>query len=177
MDWRKWSDWRRNFQSLCGLRELISTISTIISISARLHFIPVPFIPEGWDERLGKLIRLNWNGYLIYYQLHILIFKTLQPDLSDYKFFCLDGNPVYYQVIRDRRSTKTIDFMTWIGSIRSSAALIPCLPSHIGNDTPNMQKAYFRKVIFYPMSGMGMFTPNKWNSVLEELIHLPKEES
>ncbi len=40
-----------------------------------------------------------------------------------------------------------------------------------------MQKAYFRKVIFYPMSGMGMFTPNKWNSVLEELIHLPKEES
>ena len=40
---------------------------------------------------------------------------TLVADLSDYKFFCFNGEPKYCQVIRDRRSKETIDFydMEW----------------------------------------------------------------
>ena len=36
-------------------------------------------------------------------------------DLPDYKFYCFDGEPMYCQVIRDRRSKETIDFydMEW----------------------------------------------------------------
>ena len=36
-------------------------------------------------------------------------------DLPDYKFFCFKGEPVYCQVIRDRRTKETIDFydMEW----------------------------------------------------------------
>ena len=36
-------------------------------------------------------------------------------DLSDYKFFCFNGEPKYCQVIRDRHSKETIDFydMNW----------------------------------------------------------------
>ena len=36
-------------------------------------------------------------------------------DLSDYKFFCFDGEPKYCQVIRDRNAIETIDFydMHW----------------------------------------------------------------
>lgn len=31
-------------------------------------------------------------------------------DLIDYKFYCFNGEPIYCQVIRDRRSKETIDF-------------------------------------------------------------------
>ena len=36
-------------------------------------------------------------------------------DLPDYKFYCFNGEPVYCQVIRDRRTNETIDFydMEW----------------------------------------------------------------
>ena len=36
-------------------------------------------------------------------------------DLPDYKFYCFNGEPIYCQVIRDRRSKETIDFydMEW----------------------------------------------------------------
>ena len=38
-----------------------------------------------------------------------------QSDLIDYKFFCFNGEPLYCQVIRDRRTNETIDFydMEW----------------------------------------------------------------
>lgn len=37
-------------------------------------------------------------------------------DLTDYKFFCFDGKPVFCQVIKDRRTHETIDFfdMDWV---------------------------------------------------------------
>lgn len=39
----------------------------------------------------------------------------LASDLSDYKFFCFNGEPLYCQVIRDRSVEETIDFydMDW----------------------------------------------------------------
>lgn len=36
-------------------------------------------------------------------------------------------------------------------------------------------KVYFGEITFYPMSGMGMFTPNRWNSILGGMIHLPEK--
>ena len=40
---------------------------------------------------------------------------TASNDLSDYKFFCFNGEPMYCQVIRDRHTKETIDFydMEW----------------------------------------------------------------
>lgn len=40
---------------------------------------------------------------------------SIDSDLSDYKFFCFNGEPKYCQVIRDRRKKETIDFydMEW----------------------------------------------------------------
>lgn len=35
---------------------------------------------------------------------------SMSADLSDYKFFCFNGEPKYCQVIRDRHSKETIDF-------------------------------------------------------------------
>ncbi len=36
-------------------------------------------------------------------------------DLTDYKFYCFNGDPIYCQVIRDRHTSETIDFydMDW----------------------------------------------------------------
>lgn len=116
--------------------------------------------------------------------------------MSDYKFFCFDGEPAYCQVIRDRRSRETIDFydMNWehqefcgLNPIARPATLetMRQICRKLAKGKPFVRidlyevsgKVYFGEVTFYPMSGMGMFTPDRWNSVLGGLIHLPEEES
>lgn len=41
--------------------------------------------------------------------------RTSETDLTDYKFFCFNGEPLYCQVIRNRNTKETIDFydMEW----------------------------------------------------------------
>ena len=118
-------------------------------------------------------------------------------DLIDYKFYCFNGEPIYCQVIRDRRSTETIDFydkdwkhMPFVGlnpivkngitqvvkpynledmlSIcRKVASQIP----FVRVDLYSIQrKVYMGEITFYPASGMGVFTPQEWNYKLGELI-------
>ena len=118
-------------------------------------------------------------------------------DLTDYKFYCFDGEPRYCQVIRDRNTKETIDFydmewnhMPFVGlnpvagngltpvarprrladMQRFSRQLSVGIPFsridfyHINNHV------YFGEITFYPASGMGVFTPEEWNTRLGDMI-------
>ena len=43
-----------------------------------------------------------------------------EQDLIDYKIFCFNGEPKYIQVIKDRNTNETIDFLTQHGFISLS---------------------------------------------------------
>lgn len=123
-------------------------------------------------------------------------------DLIDYKFYCFNGEPIYCQVIRDRRSTETIDFydkdwnhMPFVGLnpiVKNSITQV-VKPYNLGDmlsicrkvasqipfvrvDLYSIQrKVYMGEITFYPASGMGVFTPQEWNCKLGKFISLPKE--
>lgn len=122
-------------------------------------------------------------------------------DLIDYKFYCFNGEPIYCQVIRDRRSKETIDFydvdwnhMPFVGlnpivkngitqvvkpyNLENMLSICRELASQIPFvrvDLYSIQsKVYMGEITFYPASGMGVFTPQEWNYKLGEFISLPK---
>ncbi len=122
-----------------------------------------------------------------------------EGDLTDYKFFCFNGRPVYCQVIKNRSSKETIDFydMSWrhmpfIGlnpSAMPSATLIPkpseleemiTIAEKLSNNIPFARidlydinnRVYFGEITFYPASGFGFFYPEEWNEVLGSLIDI-----
>lgn len=121
-------------------------------------------------------------------------------DLSDYKFFCFNGEPMYCQVIRDRHTKETIDFydMEWnhqefVGlNPVARAGLTPVArPKHLdvlisicrklAKDIPFVRvdlyviddKEYFGELTFYPASGFGVFTPDIWQENLGDIFKLP----
>lgn len=120
-------------------------------------------------------------------------------DLSDYKFFCFNGEPKYCQVIRDRHSKESIDSydMNWrhqefVGLNPIASNGINPVPRPLLLDdmicichklSENMKfvridmyvidnRIYFGEITFYPASGMGLFNPDKWNEELGNLISL-----
>lgn len=122
-------------------------------------------------------------------------------DLIDYKFYCFNGEPIYCQVIRDRRSKETIDFydvdwnhMPFVGlnpivkngitqvvkpyNLENMLSICRELASQIPFvrvDLYSIQsKVYMGEITFYPASGMGVFTPQEWNCKLGKFISLPK---
>ena len=120
-------------------------------------------------------------------------------DLTDYKFFCFNGEPLYCQVIRDRHSKDTIDFydMNWVHqpfvglNPEAKNGLYPVarpakldkmieICRKLSKDIPfvridlyNVQNnIYFGEITFYPASGLGEFSPKEWNEKLGDLINL-----
>lgn len=126
-------------------------------------------------------------------------------DLSDYKFFCFNGEPKYCQVIRDRHSKESIDFydMNWrhqefvgLNPVTSSEKNmvnginpVPrplllddmiCVCHKLSEDLKFVRidmyvidnRIYFGEITFYPASGIGFFSPDKWNVELGNLISL-----
>ena len=120
-------------------------------------------------------------------------------ELSDYKFFCFNGEPKYCQVIRDRHNKESIDFydMNWrhqefVGLNPVASNGINPVPQPLLLDdmicichklSKNMKfvridmyvidnRIYFGEITFYPASGMGLFNPDKWNEELGNLISL-----
>ena len=120
--------------------------------------------------------------------------------LTDYKFFCFNGEPRYCQVIRDRNFRQTIDFydMNWqhqdfIGlnpaAINGSPVIRPykldrmigicrilskCIP-FVRIDLYDIDgSVYFGEMTFYPASGYGVISPDEWNYNLGSLLNLPK---
>ena len=123
----------------------------------------------------------------------------VDTDLSDYKFFCFDGEPRYCQVIRDRRTKETIDFydMEWnhlpfvgLNPYASNGIATVAKPQHLDTMieicrklSKNMKfsridlyvidgNEYFGEITLYPASGFGNFTPVEWNQILGDLIKL-----
>lgn len=121
-------------------------------------------------------------------------------DLPDYKFFCFNGEPKYCQVIRDRNTKETIDFydMDWhhqefvgLNPLARNGRTPVTRPLNLdemkdicrklADGTPFVRvdlyviddKKYFGELTFYPASGIGIFTPEKWAGKLGELLTLP----
>lgn len=121
-------------------------------------------------------------------------------ELTDYKFFCFNGEPRYCQVIRDRSGSETIDFydVNWVHQefvglnpvarlgrnpvarpkeydkmLEIAAKLsqgIPFVRIDLYDINDNV---YFGEITFYPGAGLGAFTPAEWNRKLGDMIQLP----
>ena len=123
-----------------------------------------------------------------------------QKDITDYKFFCFNAQPVYCQVITDRTTQERVDFfdMQWqhqpftgLQKPFPHALTQPGRPACfdqmkqtctlLAKDIPFARidfyevdkKMYFGEVTFFPASGFGTFTPNTWNKVIGNLLKLP----
>ncbi len=126
--------------------------------------------------------------------------NPIPTDLSDYKFFCFNGEPKYCQVIRDRYSKETIDFydMEWnhqefvgLNPVARNGLAPVAPPKHLNEmiqickklakDIPFVrvdlyvidEKQYFGELTFYPASGIGTFNLDVWNGRLGDLLTLP----
>lgn len=126
-------------------------------------------------------------------------FDNPDMDLIDYKFFCFNGQPVYCQVIRNRRSKETIDFydmdwnlMPFVGlnpTVSNGATSVPKpllleemkdIASKLSVDIPFSRidlyivnnNIFFSEITFFPASGFGAFNPKEWDLKLGSLIDL-----
>ena len=125
--------------------------------------------------------------------------KTMNSDLTDYKFYCFNGKPIYCQVIRDRRTKETIDFydMEWnhmpfvgLNPVAKNGLNPVAKPAHLNKmieichilsyDIPFSRvdlyvidgKEYFSEITFFPASGIGVFDPEEWALKLGDLLVL-----
>lgn len=121
-------------------------------------------------------------------------------ELTDYKFYCFNGEPTYCQVIADRNTHETIDFydMAWnrmpfvgLNPDCGNAATPATKPTdletmvriarELSKDIPFVRvdlysvngHTYFGETTFYPASGMGKFRPGEWDGKLGDLLKLP----
>ena len=120
-------------------------------------------------------------------------------DLTDYKFFCFDGEPKYCQVIRDRRTCETIDFydMEWnhqefvgLNPVARNGLTPVARPGKL-DEMINIcrilsrnlvfirvdlyevnNQVYFGELTFFPASGAGEFSPSMWNRKLGDMINI-----
>jgi hypothetical protein len=124
-------------------------------------------------------------------------------ELTDYKFYCFNGEPRYCQVIADRRTKETIDFfdMNWNHqgfyglNPKCGPAAKPAAKPHgfatmqriareLSKDTAFVrvdlysvnESVYFGELTFYPASGIGVFTPDSADFDLGQLLSLPNEK-
>lgn len=129
--------------------------------------------------------------------------KPIKKDLTDYKFYCFEGEPMYCQVIRDRSTKETIDFydMDWnhmpfagLNPVAKNGTSPVAKPIHLADMiticrslSKDMKfsridlyvvndKEYFGEITLYPAARFGMFTPNEWNERLGDLVRLDGKE-
>lgn len=120
-------------------------------------------------------------------------------DLTDFKFYCFNGMPMYCQVIRDRNTKETIDFydMEWkhqdfigLNPVARNGLTPVARPQHLdkmkdicrmlADKAPFTRvdlyvingRVYFGEITFFPASGFGVFTPSVWDKKLGDLIKL-----
>lgn len=124
-------------------------------------------------------------------------------ELSDYKWYCFNGEPKYCQVIQDRHTTETIDFFDteWnhqefvgLNPLAGPAAVAPSKPSNLetqlliarklSKDKPFCRidlyevndNTYFGEITLFPAAGFGRFAPSQYNEILGSMIKLPGEK-
>lgn len=124
-------------------------------------------------------------------------------ELKDYKFFCFNGRAEYCQLIANRSTNETIDFFDrewkhqdFIGlnpkadfakiqeiapknyskmvSIADKIAKkinAPFVRIDLYNINNNI---YFGEITFFPLTGLGFFRPEEWDTILGEKIRISK---
>lgn len=120
--------------------------------------------------------------------------------LTDYKFFCFNGEPRLSQVISDRKTEEKIDFfdMQWerieslVGlnpKVNNSGSIISRphsfeemkqIAKTLSQGTPFSRidlyevngHCYFGEITFFPAGGMGYFRPEEWNEKIGSWIIL-----
>lgn len=126
--------------------------------------------------------------------------NCLNESLTDYKFYCFDGDAKYCQVIRGRGTNETIDFydknwkhmpFTGLRNLPNSKRAYDkpeaydhmiWLAEQLSKNFPFIRvdlynikgKIYFGELTFFPKSGYGQFYPDKWNYEIGSLIDIPK---
>lgn len=122
-----------------------------------------------------------------------------QDVITDYKFFCFNGKPTFCQVIKDRQTLETIDFydMQWIHQpfvglnpqcknattiisrpfeyekmIELSKQLSKGIKFVRVDFYEDNHQVYFGEMTFFPMAGLGKFTPDDWNLRIGKMIEL-----
>lgn len=132
-----------------------------------------------------------------------LVPTSIEEDLTDYKWYCFDGEPKFCQVIQNRSSNETIDFFDteWnhqefigLNPEAVSATVLPKRPVNLKThlriakelskgipfvridlyETSN--RTFFGEITFFPMSGFGYFNPKVYNVILGKMIVLPSEK-
>lgn len=120
-------------------------------------------------------------------------------DLPDYKFYCFNGVPEYCQLIQNRSTAETIDFYDmkwnrlefWGLNVRTKKAdedaICPVNYDHMIDVARRLSKGmpfvrvdlyningriYFGELTFFPASGFGRFTPDKYNYIIGEKLKL-----
>ena len=128
--------------------------------------------------------------------------KEYKNDLTDYKFFCFNGDPKYCQVIGDRSVSETMDFfdMNWKIQPFTKRTLsgaeflhsmnlekpkhfdeMVCIAKKLAGTMPFSRidlyeindKVYFGEITFFPNSGLfNRFSPDEWDLKLGKMIAL-----
>lgn len=165
-----------------------------------------------WDLEFHKMRRWLRNKY--YLKNGEWVYKGIRPKiiceeflvdanqkhgLTDYKFYCFQGEPEYCQVIKNRDLNPTIDFydMNWNHMEFTGLQDLPRSPEPdikpekfqemyeiaqvLSKRFPFVRvdlyyvenKIYFGELTFFPRSGFGTFTPVKWNKKMGDLLKLP----
>lgn len=162
------------------------------------------FSPNNYNELLGQMLVLpgEKRGGVIINELQCNKLVFTKPDLSDYKFFCFNGEPKYCQVISGRETKKCIDFFDhdWNHqpfhepSHYPFADVEPKKPKYLEKMWQAAAKlaqdkafsridfyevgddVFFGEITFFPTSGMGSFEPEYYETIFGEMICLPEKE-
>lgn len=157
-------------------------------------------LPE-WDQTLGSWIKLPMGQGLLLIKENVAIHIPLKQycDLTDYKLFCFNGEPMYCQIISERTKDEKIDFYDMDWNLQPFVGLTPLvgnsgfhfpkprnfekmkeLSRKLSNGTQFSridfyevnEKLYFSEFTLYPASGFGKFSPDIWNKKLGDMIIL-----
>lgn len=163
----------------------------------------IPFNPTEHDGKLGDLLTLpNATGggkYLISNGI-IKEIKTEYEELMDYKFFCFDGKVRFFKVDFGRFVEHHANYYSPEGCLLDFGELglapdpsykieIPdnlsemiILAEKLSNGMPflrvdfyNIQgRIYFGELTFYPASGLGRWTNDKYDEKIGKYLILPE---
>lgn len=163
-----------------------------------------------WNKELAKLKR--WSKINYYWQNREWVYRDLKPrfiveeylddntgsSLTDYKFFCFNGEPKFCQVIQNRGQNESIDFydLEWNHLPFTGLRRIPFADSKIPKperyelmielarklaapfpfvraDFYNIGgRIIFGELTFFPQSGLGEFTPIEYDKKISDMLQI-----
>ncbi len=168
------------------------------------------------DWKLEKAKLKRWSTINYYWQNREWVYRDLKPafivekflddksgsSLTDYKFYCFNGDPAFCQVIKNRGKNESIDFydLNWEHLPFTGLRRIPFADSKISKpegyekmvelaralaqsfpfvraDFYNIEgRILFGELTFFPQSGLGEFTPIEYDRQIANKMILPQKQ-